>query len=158
MDDVQRAKELLAKTRKAHLQVTRRLELDEALAYFERSVRRFTKPAEETAFNTLAKTAERAIGNPGPDFESHVGHLWSKMFGVLLRQDWFVVDRFNWYAENPHLFADAQLHAILTSQGRQAIERNDLETLRATVHEMDVSRIGTPSADDFLAQANIVRG
>jgi molecular chaperone DnaK len=158
MEDVQKAKELLAKVRKANLKVMRRAELDRLVYQFNEAIRRFAKPSEETSFDMLVKRAELAIGDPRPDFEAFAGQLQSKILGILIRQDWFIVDRFNWYAEAPHLFADANLHARLVAVGKRALADGDAEQVRKVVYEMDLSRISSPEADDMLAASNLVRG
>jgi molecular chaperone DnaK len=59
MDNVQRAKELLAQARQQNLPVMRALELERVVTYFE-DVRKLAKGSEEAAFDALAKTAERS--------------------------------------------------------------------------------------------------
>ena len=104
----------------------------------------------------LIRTAERDISNPGPDFEAHLGHLRSKLLAVLARQDWFVVDSFNWHVENPHLFVDFDLHGRLVAEGKAAVERNDIEALRGVLDQMRTNRITSPKTDEFLAKSNLV--
>ncbi|MGA2494817.1 MAG: Hsp70 family protein [Roseiarcus sp.] len=157
MDDVQKAKELLARARKANFRVFRRAELDSVRADFER-MRGLAKPAEQESFDLLVQTAERDMSNPGPDFEAHLGHMRSKIFSILARQDWFVVDNFNWHVENPHLFVDAELHARLVAEGKAALERNDISALREVLGQMQSNRISSPKTDEFLANANLVKG
>ena len=158
MDDIQKAKELLGKARKANLHQIRQMELDQILFIFDENVRRFVRPTEGTAFDNLAKSAQRSIDKDSSDFESQCDQLRSKMFMILWRQDWFVVDRFKWHLDSPHLFADADLHSKLAKRGQHALAESDVEELRKVVVEMDINRIGSPDADDFLAVANIVQG
>ena len=156
MDDVQRAKELLAKARKANFRSFRRAELDSVKAEFEH-LRQHAKPAEQDSFDALVRTAERDLPNPAPNFEAHLEHLQAKVSSVLLRQDWFIIDGFNWYAENPHLFSDRALHDKLEAEGKAAIARQDIDALRQVLQRMSGNRISTPKPDEFLARANIVR-
>lgn len=158
MDDVQKAKESLAKARKSNQAVIRKMDLDSAVAFFNGQVRQFAKPAEAASFDTLVKTAERAIQNASSEFDSYLGDLRGKNFSILWRQDWFVADRFNWYVDDAHLFADANVHEALVAEGRKAMDRNDVELLRAVVQQMDMNRISSPDAGDFLAKSNLVRG
>ncbi len=157
MDDVQRAKELLARARKSNFRVFRRAELDSVKVGFDH-LRSLAKPAEQESFDLLVRTAERDISNPGPDFEADLGHLRSKLLAVLARQDWFVVDSFNWHVENPHLFVDSDLHGRLVAEGKAAVERNDIEALRGVLDQMRINRITPPKIDEFLAKSNLVRG
>ena len=156
MDDVQRAKELLAKARKNNSPIIRRVELDEIKVAFA-NLRELATPAEAEAFERLARTAERDLDTPGSDFDTHLNQMRGKIFGMLFRQDWFMVDRFNWYVESPHLFANASAHQRLVAIGKVAIEQNDMQTLRETVGKMDDNRILPPDADEFMARANILR-
>lgn len=156
MDDVQRAKELLAKARKDNSRVIRRIELDGVKEAFE-DLRKLAKSAEAETFDLLARTAERDLEKPGPDFDMHLKAMRGKIFGILVRQDWFMVDRFNWYADSPHLFGDARLHQKLLADGKAAISRNDMLALRETVWNMDQNRISQPDAEEFLARANVMR-
>jgi molecular chaperone DnaK len=157
MDHVQEAKRLLALTRKEHLKDIRQLELDKAEEFFDEVVRQHARSSEATAFDNLVKTAQRAIDNNTADCESHLDDLRGRSFMILWRQDWFVIDRFKWLAEDVHLFADAREHAQLVAVGKEALRANDLDKLRAVVGHLDSIRIGSAGEDDMLAGTNIVR-
>lgn len=104
MDNVQEAKRLLALARKDHLKEIRQMELDKAVDFFDRHVRGHARSTETSAYDNLAKTAQRAIDNNSGDFEAHLDDLRSKNFIILWRQDWFVIDRFKWLASDSYLF------------------------------------------------------
>lgn len=157
MDHVQEAKRLLALTRKEHLKDIRQLELDKAVEFFDRHIREHARPTEGSAYDNLVKTARRAIDNPDSDFESHLDELRGRNFMILWRQDWFVIERFKWLAEDTYLFPDAREHAQLVAAGAQALKANDIDKLRAVVAHLDSIRIGSAGEDDMLAGANIVR-
>jgi len=156
MDDIQEAKKLLAQARKEHLKIIRQLELNKALELFDAHVRQFAKPAEASSFDNLAKTAQRAIDNNSGDFESHLDEIRGKNFMILWRQDWFVIDRFKWLAEDAFLFPDANEHAQLCKIGRQALAANDIDKLRQVVAHLDSTRVGTAGEDDMIAGSNIL--
>ncbi|MGK5035709.1 Hsp70 family protein [Janthinobacterium sp. LB3P118] len=158
MDDIQEAKKLMAQARKDNLRVIRQLELDRSVEFFEARVRQFARPAEAAAFDNLAKTALRLISNNGGDFESHLDELRGKNFTILWRQDWFVIDRFKWLAEDAFLFTDAAEHAELCKVGQQALQANDIDKLRQVVSHLDSIRVGIASEDDMAAGSNIVVG
>jgi len=158
MDDLQEAKKLLAQARKEHRATIRELELDKIVSFFDEHVRQHARPAEATSFDNLARTAKRAIDNNSNDFEGHIDELRGKNFGVLWRQDWFIVDRFKWLAQDAFLFPDAREHARLVAAGAQALKANDIDKLRAVVVELDSIRVGSVGEDDMLASVNIVRG
>lgn len=158
MDHVQEAKRLLAITRKEHLKDIRQLELEKAIGFFDRVVRQHARPTEAAAVDNLVKTAQRAIDNNSNDFESHLNDLRGRNFMILWRQDWFVIERFKWLAEDRHLFPDAREHAQLVASGTEALNANDMDKLRIAVAHLDAIRIGSSGEDDMLVGANIVRG
>lgn len=157
MDNVQEAKRLLALTRKEHLKDIRQLELDRTVGFFEKAVRQHARPTETSSFDSLVKTAQRAIDNNSNDFESHLDDLRGRNFMILWRQDWFVIDRFKWLAQDTYLFADLHEHAHWVAVGTEALKGNDIDKLRAVVANLDSIRIGSAGEDDMMAGANIVR-
>jgi molecular chaperone DnaK len=157
MDNVQEAKRLLASARKEHLKDIRQLELDKAVEFFNKAVREHARTTEANAFDNLVKTAQRAIDNNSGDFESHLDDLRGKNYVILWRQDWFVIDRFKWLAQDSYLFPDAREHAQLVAAGAEALNANDIDKLRAVVAHLDSARIGSAGDDEMLAGANIVR-
>ena len=157
MDYVQEAKRLLALARKEHLKDIRQLELDKTVEFFDQAVREYARPTEVNAFENLVKTAQRAIGSNGSDFESHLDDLRVKNFTILWRQEWFVIDRFKWLAQNTYLFPDAREHVQLVAIGSEALNANDIDKLRAVVAHLDSVRIGSAGEDEMMAGANIVR-
>lgn len=157
MDNVQEAKRLLALTRKEHLKDIRQLELDRMVSFFDKAVREHARPTEESSFDNLVKTAQRAVDNNSGDFESHLDDLRTRGFMILWRQDWFVIDRFKWLAQDTYLFPDAREHAQLVAAGTEALKANDIEKLRTVVAHLDSIRIGSAGEDEMMAGANIVR-
>lgn len=157
MDNVQDAKRLLALARKGNLKEIRLLELAKAVDFFDKNVREHARPTESSAFDNLTKTAQRAIENNGGDFEAHLDDLRSKNFMILWRQDWFVIDRFKWLAEDVYLFPDAREHAQMVATGSEALKSNDIDKLRAVVAHLDSVRIGSAGGDEMMVATNIVR-
>ena len=157
MDNVQEAKRLLALTRKEHLKDIRQLELDRAVDFFEKTVRQHARPTEATSFDNLVKTAQRAIENNSSDFESHLDDLRGRNFMILWRQDWFVIERFKWLAQDSYLFPDAREHMQMVAVGTEALKANDIDKLRTVIAHLDSIRIGTAGEDDMMAGANIIR-
>ncbi len=157
MDNVQEAKRLLALTRKEHLKDIRQLELDKAVDFFDKVVRQHARPTEASSFDNLVKTTQRALENNSSDFESHLDDLRGRNFMILWRQDWFVIERFKWLAQDTYLFPDAREHAQLVAVGSEALKANDIDKLRAVVVNLDSIRVGSAGDDDMMAGANIVR-
>lgn len=157
-DLVQEAKKLLAAVRKSNLKDIRQLDLDHVVNFFDEVVRQHARSTEATAFDNLAKTAQRAIDNNSGDFESHLDELRGRNFEILWRQDWFVIDRFKMYAERTYMFQDVNEHAQLVTIGAEALKANDIDKLRAVVGKLSSIRIGSSSADDMMEGSNIRRG
>jgi molecular chaperone DnaK len=157
MDNVQEAKRLLAQTRKAHLPDIRLIELEKVVEFFDKHVREHARPTEEQSFDNLTRTAQRAIESNSSDFESHLEDLRGRNFQILWRQDWFVAQRFKWFAEDRHLFPDAREHAQLVAVGMEALKASDIEKLREVVILLDSMRFASGGDDDMMAAANIVR-
>lgn len=158
MDSVLEAKKLLAQVRKEHIKEIRQLDLDRCVGFFNSSVREYARPTEVSAFENLARTAQRSIDSNSSDFESHLGKLKGKNFDILWRQDWFVVDWFKHLSEETYLFPDKRKHAELVAIGREAIKADEIDKLRRVVWELDNMKIGTAVDDEMFAAANIVRG
>ena len=156
MDDIQEAKKLMALARKEHLPIIRQIELEKVVNVFESYVKKHARPAETGAFENLVKTAKRAINNPSGDFESYLDELRGKNYGIMWRQDWFVIDRFKWLSEDSYLFSDANEHEALCKLGKQALDSNDMDKLRQVVRHLDVIRIGTSGEDEMIAGSNIL--
>ena len=157
MDDIQEAKRLLALTRKEHLKDIRQLELDKTVEFFDQVVREHARSTETNAFDNLTKTAQRAIDSNSGDFESHLEDLRGRNFVILWRQDWFVIDRFKWLAQDTYLFPDANEHAQMVAAGAEALKANDIDKLREVVAQLDSVRIGPGGDDETMAGTNIVR-
>jgi molecular chaperone DnaK len=156
MDNVQEAKRLLSLARKENLKEIRQLELEKTFEFFDKAVREHARPSEESAFDNLARTAQRAIDNNSPDFETHLDEMRSKNFQILWRQDWFVIDRFKSLAEDSYMFPDPREHAQLVEMGTEALKANDMERLRKVIGQLLSIRVGTAGEDEMMADPNIV--
>ena len=69
---VQQAKKLVASVRKEHLKEIRQIDLNGVVSFFDEHIRRYAHPAESTAFDNLAKTAQRSIDRNDNDFERYL--------------------------------------------------------------------------------------
>jgi len=156
MDNIQEAKRLLALARREHLKVIRQIDLDKRVERFNEAVRKFAKSTEETAFDNLVKTAQRAIDDNKPEFELLLADLSDKCFWILWRQDWFVIDRFKWLADDAYLFPDAKEHAALVTVGSEALKANDIDKLRKIVWDLDAARRWTGGGEEMLSESNII--
>jgi molecular chaperone DnaK len=158
MDDVQEAKKLLAQTRKDHLKTIRQIELDNAVSLYEEVIAKYSKPVEQNKFDNLKRSAQRAIDNNSSDFESYLEELRGLNFDILWNQDWFVVDRFKYFVENPYLFANQSEFEQLAQMGEAALRNDDIPKLKQIIAHMYQIKIGSSANDDMLVSSNIVKG
>ena len=158
-ENVLEARRLLAQVRKEHLKEIRQIDLDSVVSLFNGHVREHARPSETTAFDNLAKTAQRSIDRNDKDFEYHLDQLKRKNFEILWRQDWFVVGQFKRMASSPHRFADKHRFEELAQTGTQLMRSDDIEKLRAVVVQLSMIQIGNgPDHEMFDDVANIIRG
>ena len=158
MENVQDAKKLLADVRKSNMKPIRQMDLDSCVDFFNRVVRQHARPTEATAFDNLARTAQRAIDSNNGDFQNHLEELRGRNWQILWRQDFFVVDVFKQLSEEPWQFANRKQHAELVVAGKEAVKADDIEKLRGIVGQLYSIRISSGGDDDVLAPANITRG
>jgi molecular chaperone DnaK len=156
MDRVQDAKKLIAKIRIANLKPIRQIELETVVDYFDKYVRQHAKPSEQTQFDNAVRSARRAIENNDSSFENYLTDLRGKNWDVLWRQDSFVIQRFNWLAKSPYLFADKSQFEQLLAIGQKATQEDDMQKLRDVVALMDSIRIYIGGDDGMSEGANII--
>ena len=158
MENVLEARRLLAQVRKEHLKEIRQIDLDGVVSFFDKHIRQHARPSEASAFDNLAKTAQRSIDRNDKDFEHHLDEMKGKNFEILWRQDWFVIERFKWMVNSPHLFADKHRFAELAKIGTQLMRSDDIEKLRAVVAQLSMIQIGSGPDNEMFDVANIIRG
>jgi molecular chaperone DnaK len=157
IDKVGKAKKLLSEARHRHLKDIRQQELDEAMEFFERAIRRFARQSEASSFDSAARTAQSYIDNGRAEFEAHLGTLHGLSFSILWRQDWFAIDLFKSVSKSAHEFDSAAEYAELLARGNEALKANDMERLREVIMLLNTARSGGGGIDDFSAVVNIVR-
>ena len=157
-DKIHEAHRLLYQVRKEYLKAIRQIEHDGVVSFFDEHVRQYARPSEATAFDTLVRTAQRSIDRNDKDFEHHLDELKGKNFDILWRQDWFVVDRFKWMVNSPHLFADKHRFEELKKAGLQLMRSDDVEKLRVVVNQLYMIKLGGGPDSEMFDTANIIRG
>ncbi|MGD9950201.1 MAG: Hsp70 family protein [Desulfobulbus sp.] len=158
MENIFEARRLLAQVRKEHLKEIRQIDLDGVVSFFDEHIRQHARPSEATAFDNLARTAQRSIDRNDKDFEHHLDELKGKNFEILWRQDWFVVERFKSMVNSPHLFADKHRFEELANIGAQVMRSDDIENLRAVIAQLSMIQICGGSDNEMFDVANIIRG
>ena len=158
MDGVEEARRLLGEVRRRNLKEMRQIELDRTTTLFNDHLRDLARPSEEDDFDTLVRTAQRAIDRNDKGFERYVNDLRRTSFEILWRQDWFVVGRFKSMASSPHWFADHDLFETLVAKGRGCLQNDDIDALRQIVGQLARIQIDHVSDIDMMEIANIIRG
>ncbi len=158
MEKVFEARKLLARVRKEHLKEIRQIDLNGVVSFFDEHIRQHARPSEASAFDNLAKTAQRSIDRNDKDFEHLLDELKGKNFEILWRQDWFVVERFKWMISSPHMFADKYRFEELAQVGTQLMRSDDIEKLRTAVAQLSMIQIGGGPDNEIFDVANIIRG
>ena len=134
------------------------MELDNTIKVYEDLISEYAKPVEQNKFDNLRRSAQRSIDNNSNDFESYLEEIRQLNFDVLWNQDWFVIDRFKYFAESPYLFSDQNEFQQLVSAGLVAMKSDDINKLRQVLIMMYSIKIGSSAQDDILASSNIIRG
>lgn len=157
-EDVLEAKRLLAQTRQENLKIIRQMDLDNVKYFFDKYVRHLGRPAEVTAFDNQAKSAERSIARNDNDFENLLDELRGKNFAILWRQDWFVIERFNYLTSNPHNYSDLAAFNNLKAMGMDYVQNDEIDELRTVVVELYDRQLIRDSNENMMDMTNIIRG
>jgi molecular chaperone DnaK len=143
------AKELLYQVRKENLKEIRQIELDEVHTFFDMYVRQHARSTEVEAFDNLIETARRAIDNNENDLEDHLDELRGRNFEILWRQDWFVIQRFKYMADSPHLFADKDRFEELAHIGNGLMNHQDMQRIISGMRDPNESIIKSEVVDQL---------
>ncbi len=157
MEGVVEARRLLAQVRKDSLKEIRQMDLDSTSEGFNKNIRQSARPSEASAFDNLVRTAQRSINRNHKDFESHLNELRHKIFDILWRQDWFVVEKFKWMAAAPNHFSDPARFKELVKIGMNSLQDDDIDGLRQVVGHLWQIQIHSGSDTDMSVSANIFR-
>lgn len=143
------AKELLYQVRKENLKEIRQIELDEVHTFFDTYIRQHAGSREAEAFDNLIETARRAIDNNENDFEDHLDELRGRTFEILWRQDWFVIQRFKYMADSPHLFADKDRFEELVHIGNRLMNHEDVQRIISGMGDLNESTVKSGVVDQL---------
>ena len=151
------AKKLMAEARKNNLQNIRQLDLDDVEMRFDKYLRKYARPSEITNFENMLRTAQRSIDTNSSDFENIISTMRSMSFGILFRQDWFVVDIFRDFEKTEYDFNDKNKYHALIAKGNECIKADNINELRSIViglYGIRVAGVG----DNMTDAINILRG
>jgi molecular chaperone DnaK len=157
MDDVYEARRILAKIRKDNRVTLRQVELDRQIDTFN-SNRDFIQVTDQNSFDNLVKLAKRAIDLNNNDFNVHISEMQQINFGILWRQDQFVIQMFKYIISKPTQFNDKAKYERLIKSGHNYLNTNQIDNLRNVIFQLKSIQKPTSSKDDIFDIANIVRG
>ena len=153
-NELYEAKKILSQINKEHVKEINQLELDNCVRYFNNYVEEHAERSEINSFNNTVKTAKRYISDPS--FKHYLNDLWSKIFVVLSRQDWFIIDQFKYDTRAPGDYYDLNLFNKLKQTGEEFIRQNNIDGLRAVMPELYKIRKNI-SDDNKQLIVNIIR-
>ena len=103
----------------------------------------------------MARTAQRLKDNSTGEFDNVLEEMRSTTWNILWRLDDFVIGIFERFSGQAFLFPDKNLHAALIEKGQDAVERKNMDQLRAVVWEIYRAK-GSASWSDELHTSNII--
>lgn len=157
MENVFEAKRMLAQVRKENLKTIRQTELEAVTDFFQTQLRQYARPSEVTAFQNLTRTAQRDKDNINSGkFEDDLDKLRGMNFGILWRQDSFVIDVFQGFSKEEFRFTDKAMFHQLVMVGDEAVKSDDMENLRKVVASLYQIRIYYDTDQCFLDAPNIL--
>ncbi len=131
------ARRLLAQVRRGNLAQMRQVELDEAVANFQSYAADYSYPSELEAFRRQAAAAQRSIDHGSSDFEPHLKRIKQQRNKVLWRQDWYILDIFDYYSSRPYYFSDPERFSELVQKGRESYLKGDAPAVRGVLDDLD---------------------
>ena len=118
---ITQAKELLEEVKRKNRKEIHQVELDRELTFFDMYCRQHAKSAEESAFDSLVETAQRSIDNNDNNLDDYLNQLKARIFEILWRQPWFVIENFKQMVSRPHSYTDQSRFEELTIRGKQLL-------------------------------------
>ena len=119
---ITQAQEMLEEVIRKNRKEIRQSELDRELTFFDTYCRQHAKSSEVQAFDSLAETAQRSIDNNDSDFDEHLNEFRGRMYEILWRQPWFVIEQFKQLISTPYVFNDREHFEELATRGKQLLE------------------------------------
>ena len=125
---------------------------------YNQSIRRFASDTENQIFDNLSKTAQRSIDRNDNEFEAVLDEMKGRSAGILLKQDWFILDLYRNLVSNPAAFFDRAKFIELKRLGDMCLSRGDADRLRPIIGELLQIRIRLNDDDPMADIANIIKG
>ena len=104
------------------------------------------------------RTAQRSIDRNQADFDSQLSELKGKIFMIMWRQDWFVIERFNRLVQNPNQFSTPTRFEELRRSGLLKIRDDQIDALRRIVVELWEIQIVQTNGENMFDEVNVIKG
>lgn len=112
-------------------------QVEELLSVAERVVSQHGQNSDRQRLDSLKEEVQRATAIEDPDLmRQDIDELNGLIVDVLQRQDAFHVQRFEWLVEQAQSARDPAQAQQIISQGRRAINNNDIDALKAANRQL----------------------
>lgn len=157
-DDILQAKKILNKLRRENLSEIRQKELDHLIEYYQQKMIKYSDEDDQNEYDKLFESAKQAIRNNNSEFEDILDQIRYLNYRVNIKNNSeFPAQWFIWKIQNPENYSDENAFNQLVSAGKQAIENNDIQTLKQILNEL--ARIEIRDFDEGMEMmTNITRG
>lgn len=152
------AKKIISKVRKDNLREIRQMDLDSCKEFIDNSVRKHATPAEIQDLDNMIQSAQRSIDRNDNDFDNILDNLKRKNFRILVKQDWFIIEWYRILVAAPHNFMDPVRFKQLKLKGDAALAKDDINTLREVIDDLQSMRIRNDDGAAMFDIANIIKG
>lgn len=157
-EKVHEAQKLLADVNKENQKEIRKIDLDKVVSLFNSEVRKLARPSEITSFENKIKTAQRCIDRNDKNFDNVIKEMHGTIFGILWRQDWFVVSQFKHFAQTRGRVTDRSKFNSLVQMGNRLVQSDDIDKLREVIGQLAVLCVDSGGGMNIGDVANILRG
>lgn len=157
-DDILQAKKILNKLRRENLSEIRQKELDHLIEYYQQKMIKYSDEDDQNEYDKLFESAKQAIRNNNSEFEDILDQIRYLNYRVNIKNNSeFPAQWFIWKIQNPENYSDENAFNQLVLAGKQAIENNDIQTLKQILNEL--ARIEIRDFDEGMEMmTNITRG
>ena len=153
-NELYEAKKIFAQLYEDRAGEINQVDLDNCVRDFN-NIAKYADSSETASFNNLVRTAQRSINEP--IFARYLDELQGKIFNILWRQDWFVVESFKYRINRPNDYYDSKRFAELKTRVSKCLANNDIDELRTIIFEL-VQIAKSDSSSGHEAMVNIIRG
>lgn len=144
--------------RQENLNDIRKFELNNLQDYYVDTTKKFARKHEQTEYENLFKNAAESMSRPDTLFERTLDEVRYLNFRVLFKNSTnFLLDYFKGQCRNKFNYIDENRFYELKDMGNEAIQKEDWDSLRSTILDLDRLRINI-SKGNMLDAANITKG